>query len=387
MFSAWQNMNHTQASAPKMAPRPDRRPSDGSNMTGSTDGSWTASGTSGTSKNSPYAQAQQNRANPQHNDAFGRRQKHQVSPAFDPSGSGQSSGTPSQSQGASYQAHPGPPPPPRPQPQAGTTRRSDPMRDFRQRSGDEVPFAEGSPRTSSPYASNAGERTYFVSEQLRRSESTRDHTKTYHAQADDPRTGTTGPRRRSDSVQMESTANEVGAGSNRKTTAFTVGSSDEESATSSARPVGDATQQPPGVPTRPLKKPSRTWSRRSETASKGSESRTDNSTASGARRVHHDTDEASMCVIFLNLSLHRIILILLQFPYTRRCGHVQTYGYEVSRSRNCPEYTIHVCLRVTFIPIWVAHPRCFCAKGGRPFANNARWRSTRRSICIPGRSG
>ena len=307
MFNAWQNMNHAQAAAQKTAPEPSRRPSDSSNINGSTEGWRTASEAS---KNSAYAQAQQNRAKSQHDDAFGRKQKHQVPPGFNPSESRQSSGMPSQPR-ASHQAHPGPPPPPRPQPQPGTTRKPNPMQDFRQRSRDEVPFTEGSPRTSSPYASNAGERTYLNSERLRRSESTRDRTKTHYTQADDPGIGTTGPRRRSDSAQTGNAANEVNDGPSRKTTAFTVDSSDEESATSPARPVGNATQPPADVPRRTLAKPSRTWSRRSETASKQPESRSDNGTTPGGRRIHHDADTPSMCVIFLHLFLFRVVLIPL----------------------------------------------------------------------------
>lgn len=60
---------------------------------------------------------------------------------------------------------------------APTPPKPDPLAQFRSRSGEEVPFAEGSPRIRTPYTSLGGEKTYFSNEALRRSASTRDHSR------------------------------------------------------------------------------------------------------------------------------------------------------------------------------------------------------------------
>lgn len=72
---------------------------------------------------------------------------------------------------------PPPPPPPPTRPQAPTAKLPDPLSSFRRQSGEEVPFTEGIPRVRTPYASNAGEKTYFSSGAIPRSASTRDSTR------------------------------------------------------------------------------------------------------------------------------------------------------------------------------------------------------------------
>jgi len=97
---------------------------------------------------------------------------------------------------------PPPTPPPRQQPQsspqAPTAKIPNPLSSFRRPSADEIPFSEGATRTRTPYASNAGEKTYFSSSSIPRSESTRDSTKLN----DDARkqASTDGRRRRSSSL-------------------------------------------------------------------------------------------------------------------------------------------------------------------------------------------
>lgn len=73
---------------------------------------------------------------------------------------------------------PAPPPPPPPPPTQESTpteaHKPDAMRDFRSRHGEDVPFAEGTPRISTPYTQHGGETTYFSREFLRRSSSSQD---------------------------------------------------------------------------------------------------------------------------------------------------------------------------------------------------------------------
>jgi len=79
-----------------------------------------------------------------------------------------------------YTRPPPPPPPPRPQPpfqpQAPTAKKVDPPGSFRRQSGEDAPFTEGE-RVRTPYASNVGEKTYFSTDAMPRSASTKDSTK------------------------------------------------------------------------------------------------------------------------------------------------------------------------------------------------------------------
>ncbi|KAF2840166.1 hypothetical protein M501DRAFT_679615 [Patellaria atrata CBS 101060] len=74
-----------------------------------------------------------------------------------------------------------PPPPPRmqteipmPPPRAPTAKRPDPLGNFRARTDADFHFVEGDPKLRTPYGMTGGEKTYFNSEGLKRSTSTKD---------------------------------------------------------------------------------------------------------------------------------------------------------------------------------------------------------------------
>lgn len=254
MFKSWHDANTRSNSNPRRnAPDQERRQSADSNADLPRSGYPT-------SNSSAYAHTRQNQPSAQYKGAFGNSRPVPARPDA-------KANTPASAHDSGR--HAGPPPPPRPQ--APTARRPDPVEPFRARSRNEVPYAQSSSRTSSPYSTQPGERTYFTSDHLRRSESVRDASKSFFAGANGSRGTEVPPRRRSVSAMSANGRNEADLERkprDHKPTSFTVGSSDDERDQSSAA-GGRAADTPgdgPEIPKRPMAKPSRIWSRRHEKA-------------------------------------------------------------------------------------------------------------------------
>ncbi|KAF2093126.1 hypothetical protein NA57DRAFT_61650 [Rhizodiscina lignyota] len=129
------------------------------------------------------------RAAPRPTGAFGRSNTTRVPPGsarkagFDPNATDderQASGTSAYFTQSRFSDRPAPSPTatkPRPatSDQSNTDRLNpDPLKGFRTRTGTGAPFNEGSERKPTPYTTHSGEKTYFSSEELKRSASTRD---------------------------------------------------------------------------------------------------------------------------------------------------------------------------------------------------------------------
>lgn len=146
--------------------------------------------------------------------------------------------------------------------------------------------------------SGGGEKTYFSSDNLHRSESTREFKKSYFDEAAQPERS----RRRSASNMSSPDAAKTGTNGDGetdapRTTFINVESSDEEDRVPSKPTPRDSQSDANTFSGRPMAKPSRKWSKRGEATTPGKNpgDREDKSTAPGGRRLYgKDSDDPSV---------------------------------------------------------------------------------------------